>query len=150
MGATRLTSTWPIFQSCSDLQVEMYQAWNCFSEHLLSQRGRLDYMDGCQEDRAAVIPGAVASDARVKNRDSCVESWRGPPCSMMLLCAGGPSITWTAANTTEPQSFAVQVASDARGLNNTVPLSQLCEQDVQVTGDNSNTVLYTQPQDTCV
>lgn len=70
--------------------------------------------------------------------------------SMILLCAGGPSITWTTANTTEPQPFAVQVASDARGLNNTVPLSQLCEQNVQVTGDNSNAVLYTQPQDTCM
>ena len=150
MGATRLISTQPIFQSCSKLHVQMYQACNCLSGHWLLQRGRLKYMDGCQDDRAAVICGAVAKDARVKNHESRVESWRGPPCSMIFLCAGGPSITWTAANTTEPQSFAVQVASDARGLNNTVPLSQLCEQNVQVTGDNSNTVLYTQPQDTCM
>jgi hypothetical protein len=69
---------------------------------------------------------------------------------ILLTVAGGPSITWATANTTQPQSFAVQVASDARGLNNTVLLSQLCEQNVQVTGDNSNKVLYRQPQNTCM
>lgn len=57
-GRTRLTSTQPMFQSCSELHVEMYQARNYLSEQLLS---RTDHVNGCQHDRAAVICGGVAS-----------------------------------------------------------------------------------------
>ena len=67
-----------------------------------------------------------------------------------LLCAGGPSIKWPAANSTQPQSFSLRVSNDARGINNTFQLSQLCQQGVQVVGANTNQALYTEPQDSCM
>ncbi len=36
------------------------------------------------------------------------------------------------------------------GLNNTWTLSELCQQNVQIRGDNSNAVLYSQPPNTCM
>lgn len=50
----------------------------------------------------------------------------------------------------QPQSFAITVSNDARGLNNTWTLSELCQQNVQIRGDNNNAVLYSQPQNTCM
>ena len=66
------------------------------------------------------------------------------------VVTGGPSVRWTAANTVQPQSFAITTTNDARGLNNTWTLSELCQQNVQIRGDNSNAVLYSQPPNTCM
>ena len=67
-----------------------------------------------------------------------------------FVYTGGPSIRWTTANTVQPQSFAITTTNDARGINNTWTLSDLCQQNVQIRGDNSNNVLYSQPPNTCM
>ena len=66
------------------------------------------------------------------------------------VATGGPSIRWTTANTVQPQGFAITTTNDARGINNTWTLSDLCQQNVQIRGANSNTVLYSQPPNTCM
>jgi hypothetical protein len=58
--------------------------------------------------------------------------------------AGGPSFQWPVQNHTSPQQFALWVLSTGRGLNNTVELTELCQQNVQVT-DATGNVIFAQP-----
>lgn len=63
----------------------------------------------------------------------------------LLSCAGGPSYLWpVTSNGTKPLQFALHVSSTGRGLNNTVQLTDICQQDVTVT-DASGATVFQQP-----
>ena len=68
-----------------------------------------------------------------------------------LPLAGGPSINWKAAGNAQPESFAIRVSNDARGIENTWPLSAICQQDVQIYGNYSTqNALFTEPPQSCM
>ena len=68
-----------------------------------------------------------------------------------LTPAGGPSINWKAAGNAQPESFAIRVSNDARGIENTWPLSAICQQDVQIYGNYSTqNALFTEPPQSCM
>lgn len=69
----------------------------------------------------------------------------------VLPLVGGPSINWKAAGNAQPESFAIRVSNDARGIENTWPLSAICQQDVQIYGNYSTqNALFTEPPQSCM